>query len=729
MRDGTLWKVSTFTALGLAGFLAFHPLGGADDSNAKGPAGTVAKKSHNGGILAWLSGGSSVSNEANAPHTGTHLVQLRAARNMTEECEALRVLSLEATGDEEAIGEIADRTAATHPRGVRTCAISALEKIPTAAARSYLGDLLNDTDTYIRDAALHSLAVKARDDADARSLVITAAHSEDEETRLEALIALGDAHIPEASALIQAALATETGTVRSRLVSALGETRDTAAVGAISKMVDDGSSDTRRAAIEALGSIGGDQAVTLLKDKLTSGSREDAYAAAQALAKTGDATAKQALLDATKSTRHDEQIAAIRALGRVEGEDVRTAMIAALHSSDPSVVTATSSWFSSHGDRTAVADIVNVLKTAPPNARSTLVSALAGIGGDDARDAIATMARTPGNEQVAALNQLANMSGGREEARKIALRIAKEGGQSAYSAVNILGQEGTPEARDALVTIAKNGGDVASSAMSALASNGDPEALRALTDLSRSAKTPELRSQAINALAQSGDPKSSATLVAAASDKNASVRLAAIAGLGRVGGPGAERALVDAASSMDHGSRMAAIRSLAAIHTPTATAEIEKLAQDTDISVQRVAFSTLVNSAPDRAAAIADRAMASGNADTRQLVVQNATSLAPEVSKRILTTAIRDSDDNVASSAIDGLALVGGHDAQQSLLDLLTSSSTSEATKRAAADALQRSASDMALSHSSLIDKYKSPEAGENGPSDVMEGVGDDDVD
>ncbi|HEY2365858.1 MAG TPA: HEAT repeat domain-containing protein, partial [Polyangiaceae bacterium] len=158
MRPGA-WKISTFTALGLAGFLALHPLG-SSDSKSGGP--NAAKTSHqSGGILSWLSGGGYSSSDDTAPRTGTHLQQLRDARNPSETCEALRVLSLEATGDEEATSEIAARADATNVRQVRLCAISALEKIRSGAAKSYLGELVIDSDTCVRDGALHALAQKA----------------------------------------------------------------------------------------------------------------------------------------------------------------------------------------------------------------------------------------------------------------------------------------------------------------------------------------------------------------------------------------------------------------------------------------------------------------------------------------------------------------------------------------------------------------------------------------
>jgi len=712
MRPGA-WKISTFTALGLAGFLALHPLGGPDSAKG-GP--NAAKTSHqSGGILSWLSGGGYSSSEEPA-HTGTHLQQLRDARNPNETCEALRVLALEATGDEEATSEIAARADATNVRNVRICAISALEKVRSGAAKSYLSELVVDTDTYVRDAALHALAEKAKDDPDAKSIVIAAAHSEDRETRIEALLALGDAHVPEASALIQTALSTETGDTQSRLISALGETRDATAVTAITKMLDDGSSQTRQAALEALGSIGGASAIKTLEDKLSTGSREDVFAAARALAHTGDPGAKQALIDATKSDRRDAQLAALRALGQVDGTDVRDLMGKSLASTDPQIVQTAAQWFSIHNDRAAVSQIASLLKSGDSGSRSALLSTLASIGGDDAREAVAQVARTPGPDRMTALNDLSGMPGGRDEARKIALRVAKEGGQDVSSAISLLGQDASQESRDALVAIAKGGTSSASQAMNALAQHGDPDAMRALSDLAKSAKTPELRGRAITMIAATGNPQNAQFLFGSTHDKDLEVRRAALLGLARIGGDRAERAVIDATTDEDGSTKNAAIRALGTMHTQTAQQQLEKLAGG-DGATARTAFTSLASGSPDRAAKIADRMMATGDADMRQTILQSAAQFPNDVSRRISVTALRDTNENVVSSAVSNLENIGGQDAQQALLDLLTSDAP-QASKRAAADALQRSGTDMAQQHQSILDKWRTPEGPTNGPGE-----------
>jgi HEAT repeat protein len=723
MRAG-VWKISTFTALGLAGFLALHPVQSRDDK--VGPNG--AKTSHpSSGILSWLAGGSYSSGDTSPAHTGTHLQQLRDARNSTETCEALRVLALEATGDEEATSEIAAHTDATNPRNVRICAISALEKVRSGAAKSYLGELVADSDTWVRDNALHALAEKAKDDPEAKSMVLSAAHSDDRDTRIEALLALGDAHIPEASALIQSALATETGETQSRLLSALGETHDATAVNAITKMLDDGSTQTRQAALEALGSIGGDAAIKALTDKLTTGSREDVNAAARALARTGDAGAKQALIDATKSDRRDEQIAALHALDQVEGSDVRDLMVKGLGSGDPQVVQASASWFATHSDRTAVAQITTLLQTAPTASRSSLLSTLVRIGGDDARDAIAQIARTAGADRAQALNELSGMPGGRDEARKIALRVAKEGGQDASSAIALLGQDPSQEAREALATLAKNGGAVSNQAITALARHGDAEAMRTLSDLARSGKTPELRGRALTAIAYSGNPQSAALLLGSTHDKDLDVRRAALTGLARIGGDRAERAIIDATTDEDAATKSAAIRALGTMHSQTAQQQLEKLASG-DGTTARTAFTSLASSAPDRAAKLADRIIATGDADMRETILQSAAQFPTDVTRRISVTALHDTNDSVVSSAVSNLENIGGQDAQQALLDLLGSDAP-QGSKRAAADALQRSSTDMVQSHQSLVDKWRTPEAAASGPRDLVDGEGDEDLD
>jgi len=697
-----VWKISTFCAAGLAGFLALHPV----SSNVEKGGGTVTKGHpvSSGGLWGLLGGGPT---DTAAPHTGTHVQALRSARNSNEECEALRALATEAAGDEEAIALIADHAGESHPRTSRVCAITALEQIPTAAARSYLADLLNDSDTTVRDWALRSLATKARDDSDARSTMIAAAHSEDPSVRLAALVALGDAHVPEASALIQDAIKHESGEMQSRLISALGETHDQAAVASIATMLDGGSNSARQAAIEALGAIGGDAALKVLEDKLANGTHDEVYTAARALATTGDANAKLALVAATQSKRRDQQLAALRALAHVDGDGVRTAMIQSLHASDAQIVQTATEWFAAHGDRASVGEIAGLLKTAPIGARESLVYTLASIGGDDAREAIANVARSAGPDQATALRNLINMPGGREEGRRIALSLAKGGGTGAFTALALLGTDGTAESREALATLARAGGETAPQAMSALAQHGDPDAMRTLADLARNAKTPQLRAQALATLGSSGDPKNAPLILAQAHDKDPSVRRAALSALARVGGDGAERALVDATTDSDQSTRTTAIQSLGSLRTSSAASQLEKLTTSDDAPTAQLAFQTLIASSPDRAAAIADRAMTTGTPEMRRVAALDAAQLPPETSRRILQSALRDADTDVATAAVDTLASVGGSDSQQKLLDVLTSGYASTALKQAAANALERSGTDMAHEHAGLIDKYK----------------------
>ena len=98
-----------------------------------------------------------------------------------------------------------------------------------------------------------------------------------------------------------------------------------------------------------------------------------------------------------------------------------------------------------------------------------------------------------------------------------------------------------------------------------------------------------------------------------------------------------------------------------------------------------------------------------------QTILQSAASFPNDVSQRISVTALRDTNESVVSSAVSNLENIGGHDAQQALLDLLGSDAP-QTSKRAAADALQRSGTDMATQHQSIIDKWRTADAPGNGP-------------
>jgi HEAT repeat protein len=246
--------------------------------------------------------------------------------------------------------------------------------------------------------------------------------------------------------------------------------------------------------------------------------------------------------------------------------------------------------------------------------------------------------------------------------------------------------------------------------MEALAQHSDEASLKVLGDLAQHAKSLQTREQAISALGSAADPRSTSILLSASRDSDPRIKREALVALQRIGGPDAERAIVDATTSSDMGVRMYAVSSLGRLGTPASESQLERLASDKDQNVARVALTTLAQHAPARATGFVDRALRSDDPRTRTQALEIASSLDAATARRVALTAIKDPDESVVSAAVSRLAEMGGPEAQNALIDVLSNARSSDDVKREAADALQEMGGEAARRWSGLIDKYKTPE-------------------
>lgn len=694
------WKLTTFASLGAAAFFALHPLQTSGSSNE-----SAKSVKHQNGFLGSLFGIGEGDEQSPTHHVGQKLVALQTAKTNTAMCEAMNALGPQAAGDEEATSALGERTTDKYPFEVRVCAIGSLGYVKTGAARTWLGDLLNDGNREIRQEAIRVLATD--EDPEARRMVMTVARSGDADDRYEALLALGEAHVAEAGPLIaQEIQKTSDYEKQSQLIEALGQSGSPDAAQVLLSLAQTGSAGVRTSALSALGNVGGESASSVLQQALQNGNRQEVDIAANALARMGN---KQALIAAASDPRRSVSVAALRAMVSLDGEDVRGVMSRALDSPEHEVASAAVQWFSAKRDDSSVQKLSDLAQNGSAFVRSQALSGLRGIGSDNARVAIEGIASKPGPLQGEALNELSNMPGGADKARTLAISLVRDqGGQSATYAINLLAQDGSPEARQALVDAAKSGNGNASSAIQALAQHADADSMHVLADLSEHAKTKDLREEALRAIGQTGDPKAAPLLVRAMKDQDPHIQRAALAALEGIGGPDAERAIADATTSSDVGLKMYAVTALGRVGTPSATASLERLAQDKDANTARVALQTLAQTAPARASGFVDRAMRSDDPRTRVHALEAASNLDAQTAKRVALAGLKDNDTMVVSSAIRHLQEMGGPDAQSALVDVLTGTA-SEDTKREAADALQEMGGEATRRFSNLIDKYKSP--------------------
>ncbi len=720
MTSATGWKISTMAALTAAAFFAVHPVRGSAAATANSHDATAAATGAaavGGGLFGWMGGPSDVGASATAPHIGKQLEALRSARSRGQKCEALAALGGTADGDDEAVSAVADAADAKNTVAVRACAVRALGVLRSPHATSALIDLTGDREPKIRDLALSALAKK--DDSAANQAVMAAAHADDHDTRIAALLAAGDAHLTGAGALIVQAIAGEDGATQACLIHALGNARDPDATPALLALSTDGPSETRAAALDALGYAGGAAATPTLTAALARGSAEESAAAARSLARIGDAGSRAALLEGARSDSRGVSSASLAALGELEGDDVRQVMIASLGSFDGAAANTAANYFAEHRDVAALGALSDVAGKGTADQVPGAVNAIAAIGGAQARDNLAALASRSGYAQAGALRALQTMPGGDAVARNLALELVKsKSGDGASAGVSALATDGSAEARDGLIAVAKRGGELSRQAVSALLVRGDSASSAAVADLASRARTPAQQAEALDALAASADPRQSPVFTAALRDKDARVRRAALSGLASLGGAEAERALLEASNRPDDASmRMLAVRSLGGVHTAAAASQLERFAHDQDPRLASAALRALANSAPDRAIAASDRAVQSSQIGLRRAAVQMTSALPADTARRILTTAVRDADASVASLAITHLTFVGGPEAERALLEVMTDRSSAAEVKQSAAAALDQMGGATARDNAALIDQLKDAPAADE-PSD-----------
>ena len=212
-----------------------------------------------------------------------------------------------------------------------------------------------------------------------------------------------------------------------QLISALGSTKTPEATPALIELVETRKGKTRIAAISALGDLGGEAATRALARAIGSGV-EDSRVAVRALAQIGDEGSRKVLLDLASSGDREASLEALRGLSDAEGDDVRQVMTAALGSADPDRASSAAAYFGEHGDAAAIPALTAMTRTGGTAAAQYALSAIAAIGGDPARLALADLARHGGGMQAHALAQLGALPGGHAEARGIALDVLHNGG-------------------------------------------------------------------------------------------------------------------------------------------------------------------------------------------------------------------------------------------------------------------------------------------------------------
>jgi HEAT repeat protein len=688
----SVWKATTAAALGLAVLMAFRPLWPRHVAQA-----TAAPEAP--GAVAGPAGAVAVGPDPGTPRSAILAARLQAARSTDDACEAVEELGR--VGDGTAAGAIIDASRTRSHVDVRHCALAELRHVPGEASLDRLIEATHDTEPTLRDVALESLA--ERDDELSRGMVIAAARAGEPSERIAALAALTHARVPGAAALVDQALETATPAQQTQLATALGASGDPAAVPTLARLASSPLDNVRGAALTASARVGG-AGMTVLQ-ALYARSTKDAGEVLDALAGIDADDVKSLLIRASDDPRPALAAKALGELASFDGEDVRAVVSMHAGSRDPAVATAAARWLGLRGDGAAVPSLVDAAQSLDSDAAGEAMTALGGLETDASHDAILSLASRPGVARDKALRELAGTARGAAEARALAVRMMRdEGGSVAETGLSVLSGDDSPEATKALAEMAHGTSSLSREALQALGSRHDEASVLALVDIARSSTESGSRELALAALGESKDPRALRAMVDAAGDPD--LRDSALASLARTGGPEAERALKAAASSSDVQTRSAAAQALVGELPPSMVADARTLARDPEATVSNPAFQALRSTDPTSALAIVNEDLRSTDSETRAQGVERASQLDAEATRPLLLQALRDPDPAVVSAAASALGTAGGSDAQQALLDVLTASSSTDESRRAAAQALDGMGGAASRDHADAIKRW-----------------------
>jgi HEAT repeat protein len=421
----------------------------------------------------------------------------------------------------------------------------------------------------------------------------------DEDAAGTALVALAEAHAPDATARILEALALpRTAKQKSRLVAALGETGDESAVAPLTGLLTDG--ELRATAIQALGRIGGPKARPVLDRLLAQApdrelgtvvSAMDGYADGEALMVRALGERRKALRDAAANALRDRDTANVRELMRRE-----------LDGAEPERLEMALAYYADAVDPSAIPPLARLARDARPAVGGAAVGALVAQG-PRAHEPLAALLRENREASAAVLSAARETLSLRPALRDAALHRLREGSVRAGSILDYLAGDLSQEALDALVTAARTAHQPGP-LVQALAARGDASSLEALGRLATDTDT-TLSRIAVQTLASHADARAKDALVRASGSSDASVRRDAISTLLRIGAPEGTAALEALTASADAGDRAQAAGLLVAFGPPRPGPKLEVLAADHDPSVAMASLAQLMEIDGRRAIALA----------------------------------------------------------------------------------------------------------------------------
>ncbi len=596
------------------------------------------------------------------------LARLAKAETGPERCSLCE--QLPSTEDPSVTYAIAAVLEHAHLGSVRACAAEALTKQPTAEARSWLIELSDDPQPEVHSAALAALAAAA-DDA-ALSVVLEATHSDNQEIRLSAVMALLGARRAEGFAAAAAVLPSiEDRDTLLTLVDALGDAHDARALPVFLALLEGGERESHLHAIRALGRLGSALAVPVLEPLLESSSIDEFDAAAEALSVLAPNTVLPLLR---------------RQLETGDGAHQRLALSAILSSKSPEVSALAHEQLRS-GDSVRARVVLQHLTRSPdPSFEPDLTQLAEGAPSTLQRAALRVLRRLDSPSARASADRIQGKLDDRTPRRSLQ-ELAGDPSQAAQA--ELLRSLDDSEAVS---------GNLASVIQLAPVSTIERVIARA------AGLGLENRRALIDGLAQRGEPRFAPALRAALGESDSAMRTSALRGLASLGDLDVGQDVTRLTRASDAGDRSLAVELLSMRTDDGATRDIAALAGDSDMEVVCSALRALDLRSPELVLGLATRAFRAGSSDERQSLLGNLNSLPQSVLRPLNELALAEGDDNVAIAALQTLSTLEGPESAQRLLAVANDGNRSSDVRSAAAQGLRHLGGPLARSNRTLLD-------------------------
>jgi HEAT repeat protein len=491
------------------------------------------------------------------------------------------------------------------------------------------------------------------------------------------------------TALVQLRSAKSTTAICEALTE-LGTIGDEASVAAIAEFAGKPRTSTRTCAVTALGQSNSGAARSWLVELVGDRDADIRAAAVAALAvHPNDPENRSALFAAAHTGTPDVRTAALAALGNAHVAESAPLILEALKGADPTTEATLVAALGESHDPSAMPELMRRVKEGTPTQRSAALSALGSVGGDAASGMLGDILTT----------------GNREDARVAANALAQMGDGAAHDALMAAAASGRPDvARAALEALNDADGDDVHELMAKQLASSDPQAVGTAASYFGShheeAAVPSLRELALHGGREANQAVTAIASVGGEAARNALAEIAGRAGTTQ----GAALQQLAALPGSEEQTRALSLRLLHQGGQAASTA-VDVLGGDTSPegreallrvvhqggSLATSAVSALARRGDSESIlAIADLARTSKNRDLRMQALGSLGATNEPRAAATLLDAMRDKDPQVRRVALQGLASIGGPDAERAITQVVTAPGTEPRARVFAVSALGR---------------------------------------